>query len=58
MSANVLLAKNSRHKYRKNRKNNKSNKIQDLGKEEGKKGLEMSANVAKIPKVTRILLAS
>ena len=45
-------------KYRKNRKNNKSNKIQDLGKEEAKKGLEMSANVAKIAKVTRILLAN
>ena len=43
-------------KYRKNRKNNKSNKIQDLGKEEAKKGLEMCADVAKIAKVTRILL--
>ena len=42
--------KNSRHKYGKNRKNNRSNKIQDLGKEEAKKGLEMSA---KITKVTR-----
>ena len=28
-----------------------------LGKEEAKKGLEMSANVAKIAKVTRIFLA-
>ena len=36
--------------------NNKSNKIQDLGKEEVKKGLEMSANAAKIAKVTRIFL--
>ena len=53
-----LATKNSRHKYRKNRKNNKSNKIEDLGKEEAKKGLEMSANVAKIAKVTRILLAN
>ena len=53
-----MLAKNLRHKYRKNRKNNKSNKIQDSGEEEAKKGLEMSANVAKIPKVTRIFLAS
>ena len=52
-----LPAKNSRHKYRKNRKNNKSNKIQDSGKEEAKKGLEMSAKVAKIAKVTRIFLA-
>ena len=53
-----MLAKNSRHKYRKHRKNNKSNEIQDLGKEEAKKGLEMSANVATIAKVTRIFLAS
>ena len=52
-----MLANNSRHKYGKNRKNNKNNKIQDSGKEEAKKGLEMSANVAKIAKVTRILLA-
>ena len=48
-----MLAKNSRHKYRKKRKNNKSKKSQDLGKEEAKKGLEMSAIVAKIAKVTR-----
>ena len=47
-----MLAKNSRHKYRRNRKNNISNEIQDLEKEEAKKGLEMSANVAKIAKVT------
>ena len=53
-----MLANNSRHKYGKNRKNNKNNKIQDSGKEEAKKGLEMSANVAKIAKVTRIFLAS
>ena len=51
-----MLTKNAGHKYRKKRKNNKSSKIQDLGKEEAKKGLEMSADVAKIAKVTRILL--
>ena len=49
-----LLAKNTRDKYRKNRKNNKSNKNQDLETEEAKKGPEMSANIAKIAKVTRI----
>ena len=32
---------------RKNRKNNKSNKNQDLEREEDKKVLEMSSNVAK-----------
>ena len=53
-----MLAKSSRNKYRKNRKNNKSNEIQVLEKEEAKKGLEMSANVTKIAKVTRIVLAS
>ena len=53
-----MLAKNARQKYRKNRKNNKSNKIQDLENEEAKRGLEMSANVLKIAKVTRIFLAS
>jgi len=35
-----------------------SQKLQDLEKEEAKKSLEMSANVAEIAKVTRILLAS
>ena len=39
-------------------KNNKFNKILDLEKEETKKGPEMSANIAKIAKVTRIFLAS
>ena len=43
------------NKYRKNRKNNKCKKIQDVEKDEGKKGPEMSANIAK---VTRIFLAS
>ena len=43
------------YKYR---KNNKFNKILDLEKEETKKGPEMSANIAKIAKVTRIFLAS
>ena len=37
--------KNTSYKYHKNRKNTKSNKIQDLEKEEAKKGLEMSANI-------------
>ena len=41
-----------------NRKNNKCNKIQDLEREKAKNGLEESANVAKIAKVTRIFLAS
>ena len=45
------------NKNRKNRKNNKSNKIVDLEKEEAKKGPEMSANIAKIPNITRIFLA-
>ena len=40
-----MLAKNTHDKYR---KNNKSDKNQDLGKEEAKKGLEMSAKVARI----------
>ena len=53
-----MLAKNSRHKYRKNRKNNISNENQDLEKEEAKMRLEMSANIVKIAKVTRILLAN
>ena len=65
MSANVakiakvtrifLLAKNLRYQYDKNRKDNESNEIQDLEKEEAKKGLEMSAKIAK---GTRIFLAS
>ena len=42
----------------KNRKNNKSNEIQDLEKEEPKKGFEMSANISRLTKVTRIFLAS
>ena len=50
-----LLAKNTHDKYRQNRKNNKCSNIQDLEKEEAKKDLEMSANIAKI---TRIFLAS
>ena len=53
-----MLAKNTRDKYRKNRKNNKSNKNQDLEREEANKGPEMSLNIAKIAKVTRIFLAS
>ena len=50
-----LLPKNTRDKYR---KNNKCNKIPDFEKEEAKKGLEMSANIAKVAKVTTIFLAS
>ena len=46
------------NKYHKNRKNNKSNKNQDLEKKEAKKDPEMSTNIAKIEKVTRIFLAS
>ena len=53
-----MRAENTRDKYRKNRKNNKFNKIPDLEKEEIKKGPEMSANIAKIAKATRIFLAS
>ena len=48
-----MLAENTRDKYR---KNNKSKKNQDLETEEAKKGPEMSANIAKIEKVTRIFL--
>ena len=46
------------YKSRKNRKNNKSNKNQDLEREEAKKDPEMSANIAKIAKVTRIFIAT
>ena len=53
-----MRAKNTRDKYRKNCKDNKFNKILDLDKEETKKGPEMSANIAKIAKVTRIFPAS
>ena len=52
-----MRAKNTREKYRICRKNNKCNNIQDLEKEETKKGPEMSANIAKTAKVTRIFLA-
>ena len=48
MSANIA----------KNRKSNKCNKILDFAKEEIKKGPKMSANIAKVAKVTRIFLAS
>ena len=50
-----MLAKSSHDKYR---KNSKSNKNQDFGREEAKKGPEMSSNIAKIAKVTRIFHAS
>ena len=53
----VLRSKNTPYKYRKNRKNNKFNKFHAFGKEEAKRGLEMSSNIAKIAKVTRIFLA-
>ena len=50
-----MLAKNTHDKYH---KNNKCNKIKDLEREEAKKGPEMSANVAKAAKVTRVFLAT
>ena len=53
-----MLAKNTDDKYRKNHKESKCHKIQNLEREEAKKGHEMSANVAKLAKVTRIFLAS
>ena len=53
-----MRAENTGDKYRKYGKNDKFNKILDLGKEETKKGPEMSPNIAKIAKVTRIFLAS
>ena len=59
-----MLAENTHGKYRKNNKCNKipdlerqekkPNKKQDLVREETKKGPEMSANIAKNAKVTRI----
>ena len=49
-----LLAKNTHDKYR---KSIKCNNIEDLESKEAKKGPEMSANIAKIAKVTRIFLA-
>ena len=45
------------NKYDKNSKNNKFNKILHLEREKVKKGFEKSANVEKIPKVTRIFPA-
>ena len=53
-----MRAKNTRDKNRKNRNNNKSNKNQDLEREEAKKGLEVSSNLAKNVKVTRIFLGN
>ena len=53
-----MLAKNTHDKYRKYRKDTKCNKIPDLQRQEAKKGPEMSPNIAKIAKVTRIFLAS
>ena len=44
------------NKYGKNSKNNKFNEILHLEREKVKKGFEMSANFAKIAKVTRIFL--
>ena len=38
--------------------NNKCIKIPDLERKEAKNGPEMSANIAKVAKVTRIFLAS
>ena len=45
------------NKYGKNSKNNGRNQILDLERQRAKKGLEKSANVAKIAKVTRIFIA-
>ena len=57
--AKEIIEKNLCQKItNKYRKNNKFNKILDLEKEETKKGPEMSADIAKIAKVTRIFLAS
>ena len=53
-----MLAKNTHDKYRKYRKNTSCNKIPDLQRKEAKKGPEMSPNIAKIAKVTRIFLAT
>ena len=44
------------NKYGKNSKNNKFHKILHLEREKVKKGFEMSANFAKIAKLTRIFL--
>ena len=51
-----MLAKDARDKYRKNCKNNKCYKTQDLEEVGGKKGPEMSADIANIAKRTRIFL--
>ena len=52
-----MLAKTPNNKYRKNSKNNHFKQILDLERKKAKKGLEKSANVAKIAKATRIFLA-
>ena len=44
------------NKYGKNSKNNKFHKIRHLEREKVKNGFKMSANFAKIAKVTRIFL--
>ena len=44
-------------KYLKNSKNNNFHQILDLERKKAKKGLEKSANVAKIAKATRLFLA-
>ena len=45
------------NKYGKNSKNNERNQILDLERKRATKGLEKSANVAKIARVTRIFIA-
>ena len=50
-----MLGKSTHDKYR---KNNKSNKNEDLERGDAKKGPEMSSNVAKNAKVTRIFLGN
>ena len=53
-----MLAENTHDKYRNYCKKNNCNKIPDLERKEAKKDPEMSPNIAKIAKVTRIFLAS
>ena len=58
LSQQVLSGVVAKNTDDKNRKNNKCHKIQNLEREEAKKGFEISANVAKIAKVTKIFVAS
>ena len=49
-----MLAENTHDKYRKYGKNSKSNINQDLGREEAKKGPEMSVNIAKVTRIFKL----